>query len=124
MLVLLPVGLGLTRLSQKFLDNNSVDTASGKGQWKGSSCSLRAHHVLSSAAEVAGPQAGQGRASLTAGFVTQAQSCWEESGVARPAAPADGEDLPSQQKLQGSLRRRGGSTPALPATRGSVQAKG
>lgn len=66
----------------------------------------------------------QGRASLAAGFVTQAQSCWEESGVARPAAPADGEDLPSQQKLQGSLRRRGGSTPALPATRGSVQAKG
>lgn len=59
-LVLLLVGLGLTRLSQKFLDNNSVDTASGKGQWKGSSCSLRAHHVLSSAAEVAGPQAGQG----------------------------------------------------------------
>lgn len=69
-------------------------------------------------------RAGQGRASLAAGFVTQAQSCWEESGVARPAAPADGEDLPSQQKLQGSLRRRGGSTPALPATRGSVQAKG
>lgn len=66
----------------------------------------------------------QGRASLAVGFVTQAPSCWEGSGVARPAALADGEDLPSQQKLQGSLRRRGGLTPALPVTQGSVQAKG
>lgn len=50
----------------------------------------------------------QGRAPFAVGFVTQAQSCWEGSGVARPAALAGGEDLPPQQKLQGSLRRRGG----------------
>lgn len=119
-MVLLLVGLGLTHLSPKLFENDSVDTVSGKRQWKGSSCCLRAHHVLSSAAEVC----GQGRASLAVAFVTQAQSCWEGGGVARPAALADGEDLPSQQELQGSLRRRGGLTPAPSVTQGSVQAKG
>lgn len=88
--------------------------ASGRDQ-----AAVSAHHVPSSAAEVC----RQGRASLASGSVTQAPSCWEESGVARPAALADGEDLPSQQKLQGSLRRRRGLTPALPVTQGSVQAK-
>lgn len=119
MVVLLLIGLGSTCLSLKLFESDSMDTASGKSQWKGSNCCLRAHHVPSSAAEVC----RQGRASLTSGSVTQAPSCWEESGVARPAALADGEDLPSQQKLQGSLRRRRGLTPALPVTQGSVQAK-
>lgn len=120
MVTLLLVGLGLTHLSLKLSENGSVDTASGKSQWKGSGSCLRAHHVPSSAAETC----RQGRASLPAGSVAQAPSCWEESGVARPAALADGEDLPSQQKLQGSLRRRGGLTPALPVTQSSVQAQG
>lgn len=118
MVVLLLVGLGLTPFSLKLFENDSVDTACGRDQ-AGVSEPIRFSAQLQRWL-----LCRQGRASLAEGFVTQAQSCWEGSGVARPAALADGEDLPSQQKLQGSLRRRGGWTPAPPVTHGSVQAKG
>lgn len=101
-----------------------MDTASGKDQWRGSSCSFNAHHVSSSAA-VAGLKAGRGfsRSAFcdTGTYMLRGEGHGQASNISRWWASSISAQAAGPSQEEGRLNTCSLSLTQLPASKGMVQ---
>lgn len=124
-LVLLLVGLGLTHLSWKLLENNSGDTASRKDHWRGSGCFLSAHHISSSAVEAAGLKAGWGLSCSgfcdTGRYLLGKEWCGQASNASRWWGSSLSAQASGTSREEGKLDACSSSLTWLRASKGMIQ---